>query len=197
MTNTDSSDQQQRESLHSEYRRDLLARQISNAVNYDNAILTLSSAGLGLSLVFIKDILPIEKVDYLSLLISSWFLFGAAIISVIVSYFTSQKAIDKQLDIAYDYYIKEEEGAFKKKNNFSICTERLNKLSGFLCIMAIAITILFVTLNTRGIRMEKKGGTKSIKAQPIPNMQKVPLRDNSTSSNQSKESKPDNSSKSK
>ena len=197
MTNTDSNEQQQREFLHSESRRDLLARQISNSVNYDNAILTLSSAALGLSLGFIKNILPIEKVDYLLLLILSWISFVVAIILVIVSYFTSQKAIDKQLDIAYDYYIGKKESALKEKNNFAICTEKLNKLSGLLFIMAIGITILFVTINIGGIRMGKKGGTEIIKGQPIPNMQKVPSRDNSTSSNQSKELKHDNSTKNK
>ena len=131
MTNTDSSEQQQREFLHAESRRDLLVRQISNAVNYDNAILTLSSAALGLSLVFLKDILPINKIDCLSLLICSWVFFGLAIISVIVSYFTSQKAIEKQLIISYEYYIEKKESAFEEENPFARHTERLNKLSGF------------------------------------------------------------------
>ena len=63
--------------------------------------------------------------------------------------------------------------------------------------MAIVITILFVTLNIGVVQMEKKGGKEIIKGQPIPNMQKVPSRDNSTSNNQSKESKPGNSNKSK
>lgn len=45
--------------------------------------------------------------------------------------------------------------------------------------------------------MEKKGDKEIIKGQPIPNLQKVPLNDKSTSNNQTKESTQDKSTKNK
>jgi hypothetical protein len=42
--------------MYSEVRQDLLKRQFSNAENFDKAILSLSTAGLGFSLAFLKDL---------------------------------------------------------------------------------------------------------------------------------------------
>lgn len=73
------SEMDERQRIHSETRQDLLKRQLSNAENFDKAILSLSTAGLGFSLAFIKDILPLSNAAHLILLHVSWFLFGAAI----------------------------------------------------------------------------------------------------------------------
>ena len=54
-------DMKERQRLYEEYRKDLLARQLSNAQNFDKAVLSLSTAGLGFSLAFIKDIIPLTK----------------------------------------------------------------------------------------------------------------------------------------
>jgi hypothetical protein len=44
--------------LLAETRADLLKRQLSNAENYDKAVLSLSTAFLGFSLAFLKDLAP-------------------------------------------------------------------------------------------------------------------------------------------
>jgi len=50
-----------REEIYAETRKDLLTRQLSNSEKFDGAILTLSTAALGVSLTFIKDIVPLGK----------------------------------------------------------------------------------------------------------------------------------------
>jgi hypothetical protein len=70
---------EERKRLYSETRKDLLNRQLSNAENFDKAILSLSTAGLGFSLAFIKGIVPIRGATYLFLLYFSWWMFGITI----------------------------------------------------------------------------------------------------------------------
>ncbi len=90
---------EERKRLHDSLRDELFKRQLSNSENLDRAILMLSSAGLGLSLVFVKDLVPLAQADCMCILYFSWFLFGFAILSTIVSFFVSQQGIKKQLEM--------------------------------------------------------------------------------------------------
>ncbi len=56
MANPEFEDERKR--LYSETRTDLLKRQLSNAENYDKAVLSLATGVLGFSLVLLKDIVP-------------------------------------------------------------------------------------------------------------------------------------------
>ena len=67
---------------------ELSKRDLSNVENLDKAILSLSSAGLGLSLVFIRNVVPLKDASYIFLLHLSWFMFVLAIISLIVSFWS-------------------------------------------------------------------------------------------------------------
>lgn len=68
-------DQKHRRELYANTRRDLLDRQLSNSEKFDNAILTLSTGALAISLAFIKDIVPLKLAQNLWLLKASWWLF--------------------------------------------------------------------------------------------------------------------------
>ena len=50
------------------FRDELYKRQLSNSEAYDKAILSLSSAGLAISLSFIKFIVPLEQAKYICVL---------------------------------------------------------------------------------------------------------------------------------
>jgi uncharacterized membrane protein len=90
-------DREHRQELYDRTRRDLLDRQLSNSEKFDNAILTLSTGALAISLAFIKDIVPLEIAQNLWLLKASWWLFGFSIISTLVSFAASQLGISRQL----------------------------------------------------------------------------------------------------
>ena len=75
----------------------------SNSQIFSKSILSLSSAGLGLSLGFIKNIVPLDVdgepgdlVIAACLLYVSCTLFGVALVSTISAFFTSQRALEKQ-----------------------------------------------------------------------------------------------------
>lgn len=136
----------ERQRLFEEYRKDLLARQLSNAQNFDKAVLSLSTAGLGFSLAFIKDVISLSNALYLGLLLYSWYLFGAAIILTLLSFHSSQIGIDDQLNLAERYYLKCEADALKK-TGWDTATTWLSRISGIFFLVAISFTIAFVSIN--------------------------------------------------
>jgi hypothetical protein len=140
-------DQKHRLEVYANTRRDLLERQLSNSEKFDNAILTLSTGALAISLAFIKDIVPPKLAQNLWLLRASWWLFGFSIISTLASFVASQLGISRQLKYAEEYYLNEKEEYLKKGNYPAILTDFLNYSSGILFIAAIIVTIFFVSSN--------------------------------------------------
>lgn len=140
-------EQEKREELFAETRRDLLTRQLSNSERFDGAVLALSTGALGFSLTFLKDVVPIEKAQNLLLLIISWWLFGLAIISTLASFVASQLGIMKQLNYAQEYYINRKNEYLTKPNVPAKVTDFLNYASGLLFVAAVVLTITFVSTN--------------------------------------------------
>lgn len=132
---------------YSETRKDLLTRLLSNSEAYDKAILSLSSALLGVSLAFIKDIVHLGQACHKELLYFSWYLFAAAIIITLISFIMSNLGIKKQLKYAEKYYLEGESEYLKKLNIYARLTEVVNILSGGCFVGAVILTVLFVTRN--------------------------------------------------
>lgn len=138
---------EERNKLYTQCREDLLKRQLSNSENFDRSILSLSTGGLGFSLIFIKDIVPLSGSKYILLLKLSWFLFSLVIISTISSFIVSQIGIDCQLNYARRYYLEYKDEFLAKTNWPAKITVFLNYFSGIIFVLAILFTIIFVLLN--------------------------------------------------
>lgn len=169
----------EKQRLLAETRADLLKRQLSNAENYDKAILSLSTAFLGLSFVFMKDLVPAHQAKWLCLLYGSWGLLTGAVLTTIVSFWVSQQAIDEQLKKAEDYYVRGDQSALTK-SRIARATDWLNATSGVLFVLGVSLTTTFVVANfERGTKMstDKKGERVQVReAAPIPMMQEAPLK---------------------
>jgi hypothetical protein len=133
----------ERREAYEKYREELLKRQLSNDEAYDKAILSLSSAGLAITLTLYDKILPEEGAELLCLLYASWIFFALAIISTIASFQISQKGLSIQETIAEKYYIDKDEQAFDEKNWAANLTSKINIISGVAFILAI---LSFVSL---------------------------------------------------
>ncbi len=96
-------DNEKNEKLLSARRQELLAGQLYNSKARDTAIIVLSSTFL-IPLLFIDDTSRLGSVNHQYPLFFSCFLFVFCIISVIVSFSISNKAINRELDIAEEYY---------------------------------------------------------------------------------------------
>jgi hypothetical protein len=166
--------------IYDSFRDELLKRQLSNTENYDKSILTLSSAGLAISLVFLKSIVPMEKAECLFLMKTSWVFFLLTILVSLVAYLISNAAITKQLSISEDYYVNRMQSAFNKKNWLSLLNNWLNYCVGVLFGIAIIAVVAFVTLNLKNEDIDmtdKKTETTTTHAvldsATIPTMQRV------------------------
>lgn len=169
--------------IHDKFRDDLLKRQLSNSEGYDKAILSLSSAGLALSLTAIKFIIPLDTAHYLWAIKTSWWLFFGTIICSLLAYLIGNKAIGKQLKIAEKYYLEGLVSAQTEKNIYTIINSFLNNITGIIFAVAISLVIYFVTANLNGDQHVKDKNltntniSKTVTfrdSAPIPNMQIAP-----------------------
>jgi hypothetical protein len=74
--------------------RDLLVEADHQAsLNYDKAVMTLSGGALGISITFLKDIVPAPLVDTKILLYISWTAFAVSLASILISYLFSMEGL--------------------------------------------------------------------------------------------------------
>ena len=173
MTDAEGKDWQERQRLHDRTRDDLLKRQLSNGENADRAILTVSAAALGFSLAFIKDIVPLTEAECLFFLYSSWVCFVLATICTLVSFFTSQHAIEVQLERAHRYYLMREDAAFDGQSRSAALTNWLNKAGAVFFVAGMLAACVFVAINLgKENRMNKR--VPAMDGAPIPTLQKLP-----------------------
>jgi hypothetical protein len=133
--------------IHDKSREDLLKRQLSNNESYDKAILSLSSAGLALSLTAIKFVIPLKGASGLLALKASWVLFLVTVICSLSAYLIGNKAISKQLSIQEDYYINRLLKAQAESNIYSTINSIFNIVTGVVFACAISLVIYFVIIN--------------------------------------------------
>jgi uncharacterized membrane protein YgcG len=79
------------------YYEALTAALLSGSQDYDRAVLTLSSGTLALSATFIHDIAPTPVGDSIILLILSWAALVLALSLTVISFQTSQWAMNREL----------------------------------------------------------------------------------------------------
>lgn len=168
-------------SIFATYKAEVDKRELSNTDNYDKNILTLSSAGLAISLTVFKDIAPHDQTAYVWLLYSAWILFGCAILATIFSFLISNAALRAELEIAHKYYIEEDESVFGKVSLESKILKWVNGFSGGFFVLAIISVITFGVINFDR-RMEVSKSEMVEKMQkinndglPSPVMQRVPI----------------------
>ncbi|WP_260854234.1 hypothetical protein [Paraburkholderia sp. BCC1886] len=147
----------ERTRIHERERDNLAKLRISNAENLDKSVLTYSGAGLGLSLGFLKDFIPIREAKLAWALYGSWIAFTVAMVLVIASYVVSQMAVEVQFDRAERYYEDREEDA---RDEWTKTEKVAQHLNGWIYATAfgvgLSLTILFVSVNLNGANMANK-----------------------------------------
>jgi hypothetical protein len=144
--NTDA-DQESRSKLYREYYAELLKRQLSNSENADRAILSVSTAALGFSLAFIKDIIALPEAYIVLMIYGSWGLFILAIIAILLSFLTAQRATNDQIELLPKCFIEQDDSALSEKTKLLRLTELLNMSGAILLVLGLVITTVFVGIN--------------------------------------------------
>ena len=120
---------------------------LKNTEQFDKAILSLSSAGLALSISFSKFIAPPDIAECIVLLKLSWLLFGLAIVSTILSFLASSSAINTAREHIFQYYMEGNDAYANRPNPGSIAAYWLNRMSALLFILGITTTVIYVNQN--------------------------------------------------
>ena len=117
----------------------------------DISILSLSSAGLGFSLLFVKNIVPLKDASCSCLLLLSGIMFIIAIVSTLISFFTSKRAI-KTAIVRINECIR----TGKELNNQTSLLDRITSALSYVSVIfystAVLLTFLFVALNIKLIK---------------------------------------------
>ncbi|RLA82893.1 MAG: hypothetical protein DRG78_05945 [Epsilonproteobacteria bacterium] len=133
--------------LYLEYLKDVNNRIVLNTDNYDKNILTLSTFLLGLSLIFIKDIIGENDPLFIEYIHASWEYLLTSILVVIISFVIGTK--DNEISVK-NFFME----AVLKKSEYSDKISIYNKilkylsyLSGVFLFLGMLYLYLFVKAN--------------------------------------------------
>jgi len=136
--------------VYLEERKSLVGAVLEGSRLFDRAILTLASGAFGLSLTFIRQIVPNIESGTVFMLICAWVGFCISLLSTLISFLTSQLACLRQIEILEAEYFNNHSSHDKKanlKNKASVCTLRLNILSIFAFIIGVIFLAIFSISN--------------------------------------------------
>lgn len=146
--------------VYADHVAEINKREVSSSENFDKAVLTFSSAGLALSVGFLKDFVPIQSAAAPWTLYWSWALFTAATCATIVSFLVSSQALEAQKSRAYAYYIEADDDALKRGNVWDRGTRVLNYASGGAFLVGMVLSVVFISIN-----LEKESAVKDTNIQ--------------------------------
>lgn len=128
------------------YQRLLEGRQ-KNYEALDKAVLTLASAGLGVSAGVIQSVVPLRDAEAVCFLILSWFAFCVSIVVHLISFHVGRKAHDVLLLLRDLPEYARGGPTFHKSESLRRKTETLNRISTVCLIVALLATVIFLSVN--------------------------------------------------
>jgi hypothetical protein len=132
-----------------EERKSLIDAKLAGSLLFDKAILALAGGAFGLSLTFIRPILPDIRPWTLTVLQCAWIGFGVSLLSTLISVLASQSACARQVEIL-EAELRDDNLGHKKcdlENRPANWTGWLNKLSIGTFIIGAALLAIFVSVN--------------------------------------------------
>ncbi len=133
--------------IYAAFKAEAEKRQLASLDNFDKSILSYSSAGLALSLTFLKDFVPIHKASATWVLYGSWMLFVVATCLTILSFLVSNKVQDLAISDAGKYYLEGNDAYLDKTRWQNRYVAYSNGLAGFSFVIALAFSTAFVWVN--------------------------------------------------
>ncbi len=145
--------------VYLEERKLLVDTEREEARLFDKAILTLAAGAFGLSLTFIRQIVPNIKYETLWILIVAWAGFCVSLLSTLISFLTSQSAFRRQREILEVEWLDNSSKKNEKdnlENTPAIWTKRLNIISIVAFIIGAVFLTTFSIINLKEDVMSKK-----------------------------------------
>lgn len=133
--------------LYNEYAKEVDKRILSNVENFDKNILTISTFLLGLSLIFIKDIVGDETPKNIEYIHSSWTYLLVSIAMTITSFIVGWKDNEISLNHFYKFLIEKRGNYEDKKSIYSYILEYSTYMSAIFLFLGMLYLYLFVKIN--------------------------------------------------
>jgi uncharacterized membrane protein len=146
---------QEAKDLHAKHLAQAWTDQQASTDAFDNNLLTFSSAALGLSIAFIKDIVPLEGAEWLKTLYFSWGAFAACILVTISSFqIAAQAQVAHQKTLA-DYYLRGDNNAMNRKSRWFKALPYCAGVGSLLLLLGIVSTLVFASKNVSHYKESK------------------------------------------
>lgn len=130
----------------SEYRQQLVLVEQKAQEGYDRTVVALSSGALAISFVFVVRFVAPRTASQPALLFASWVSWAASLVVVLVSHYTSHRALQRAI-------VQVDQGTVytKTPGGFAdLLTRTCNVLGGILFLVGLVMMLLFVKANLGG-----------------------------------------------
>jgi hypothetical protein len=140
-----------------EYRQHLVEAEQKAQDDLDKTILSLSGGALGISFVFLKDIIGNRPVEFEYALIAAWICWAVSTLAVLLSFHVSHVALRRAIRKIDDGTIEDEEPG----GPFARLTQFLNLAGAALFVVGVLSITLFASMNmhNRGVKDDRKEGS--------------------------------------
>ena len=146
---------QEAKDLHAKHLAQAWTDQQASTDAFDNNLLTFSSAALGLSIAFIKDIVPLEGAEWLKTLYFSWGAFAGCILVTIASFQIAAQAQFAHQKTLADYYLRGDNNAINRKSGWSKALPYCAGVGSLLLLLGIVSTLVFASKNVSHYKESK------------------------------------------
>ena len=125
------------------YRVSLITAEQTMQSEYDKGVLTLSGAALGISLVYLKDVVGTKPLHDAGLLLGAWVVWGLSISFILASYFTSTKALRRAVTETDERIIY----MTLAQSCWATSTKVFNALGGMCFLLGVILLVCFASFN--------------------------------------------------
>lgn len=128
-----------------DHRKHLVAADQKSQEDFDKTVLSLSGGALGISFIFLKDVIGPNPIQSPALLFAAWVAWGASTFCVLVSYYLSHLAIRTTIrQIDQDTLHREKPGG-----RYTDVTAFLNAAGAVLFLVGVVTITLFANSNLK------------------------------------------------
>lgn len=144
------------------YRQQLVEAEQKSQEDFDKTVLSLSGGALGISFVFLKDVIGASPIFSPNLLFLAWISWGLSTFCVLLSFFFSHLALRRAIDQVDSGAIETQKpGGF-----YSGITATLNALGAILFFVGVCMITWFAEVNLSQ-KENPNGNTKSPVTSPV------------------------------
>ena len=133
--------------------------QQASSDSFDNNLLTFSAAALGLSITFLKDVVPLDQVEWIATLYCSWVCFSMCALVTIASFQIAVQVQKVHAKSIAAYYLEGDLDAFSRSSCWHKMLPACMTVGSIFFCLGITLTIIFTANNISHVKEIKRWQT--------------------------------------